>query len=131
MRPPPEPPPQNTHGCSPTFLVGTHLPFTKTTMARIRSRFHYVFMVSEEMFQESLTCWNAFLIAKLLVAPTYVNIFTTQRIDFGHVDILDKFETIYSRTVLTEVIEMIHKWIDLKIVDHRSYVEEFDMVFWI
>ncbi|AES77965.1 hypothetical protein MTR_7g022370 [Medicago truncatula] len=76
-------------------------------MARIPSRFHYVFMVFEEMSQESLTCWNRFLIAKLDAAPTYFNILTTKQIDFGHVDTLDKFETIYSQIVLAEVKEMI------------------------
>jgi hypothetical protein len=79
--------------------------------------FKYVFMVFEEMSQGSLTYWNRILIAKLLAAPTDLNILTTKQIDSRHVNTLDKFETINSRTVLAEVKEMIRNWIDLKTLD--------------
>jgi len=79
--------------------------------------FKYVFMMFEEMSQESLTCWNKFLSAKLHEAPTYLNILTTKQSVSRHVDTLDKFETIYSRIVLVEVKEMICNWIDLKTVN--------------
>ena len=44
-------------------------------------------------------------------------ILTTKQIDYGHVDTLDKFETIYSRIVLAEVKEKIRNWIDLQTLD--------------